>query len=80
MENFEDTIRTAARENRRVLIQFENVPGELAEREYEPYSIANDTLYAFSYLRDEFRELPLADIRRVEITSRSFVPRRPIEL
>lgn len=80
MDSFEDTIRAAARENRRVLIQFENTPGSLAEREYEPYAIQDETLYAYSYLRDEFRTLRLADIRRVEITSRTFVPRRPVEL
>jgi hypothetical protein len=80
VENFEGTIRSAARENRRVLVQFESTPGTFAERELEPYAIEEDTLIAYSYLRDEFRTLPMADIRGVEITPRTFVPRRPVDL
>jgi predicted DNA-binding transcriptional regulator YafY len=77
---FEDTLRAAGRENRRVLVVFESTPGTVAERELEPYAIEDQTLIAFSYLRDEFRTLRLSDIRAVEVTSRTFEPRRPVEL
>jgi predicted DNA-binding transcriptional regulator YafY len=80
MTDFEDTIREAGREQRRVLIQFESTPGTTYERELEPYSIEDGVLHAFSYLRNEFRTLKLADIRRVEVTPRSFTPRRPVDL
>lgn len=79
--HFEDIIREAGREQRRVLIQVETTPGgSYYERELEPYSIENGRLIAFSYLRNEFRSLALAEIRSVEITPRSFKPRRKVEL
>ena len=80
VDRFEGTIRAAARENRRVMVRFETDPGQVAEREFEPYAIEDARLIAYSYLRDEFRELPLADIRGVEITPRTFAPRRPVDL
>ncbi len=80
MTDFEAIIREAGREQRRVLIQFESTPGTVYERELEPYSIENGELYAFSYLRNEYRTLPLRDIRRVEVTPRTFTPRRPVDL
>lgn len=80
MTDFEDIIREAGREQRRVLVQFESTPGTTYERELEPYSIQNGELYAFSYLRNEYRTLKLQDIRRVEVTPRTFTPRRPVEL
>ena len=80
MTDFEAMIREAGREQRRVLIQFESTPGTIYERELEPYSIENGELYAFSYLRNEYRTLPLRDIRRVEVTPRTFTPRRPVDL
>jgi hypothetical protein len=80
INDFEGTIRAAGREKRRVLVRFESTPGEVAEREFEPYAIEDETLIAFSYLRDEFRTLPMAHIRAVEITPRTFEPRRPVDL
>lgn len=80
MPEFERLIREAGREQRRVLVRFEYAPGAQYERELEPYSIQDGVLYAFSYLRNEFRTLKLGTISRVELTPRSFIPRRPIEL
>ena len=80
MTEFEQIIREAGREQRRVLIQFESSPGTCYEREVEPYAIEDGELVAFSYLRDDYRTLPLRDIRRVEVTPRSFTPRRPVDL
>lgn len=81
MTHFEDVIREAGREQRRVLIQFECTPGgRCYERELEPYAIQDGRLIAFSYLRNEFRTLALDEIRRVEVTPRSFQPRRPVDL
>ncbi|HEU4630584.1 MAG TPA: WYL domain-containing protein [Gemmatimonadaceae bacterium] len=81
MTHFEDIIREAGREQRRVLIQFECTPGgRCYERELEPYAIQDGRLIAFSYLRNEFRTLALDEIRRVEVTPRSFQPRRPVDL
>lgn len=80
MSRFEELIREAGREQRRVLVKFESSPGTTYEREFEPYAIRNGELVAFSYLRNEFRTLRMNDIRRVELTPRSFTPRRPIEL
>ena len=79
-DRFEGTIREAARENRRVMVRVEITPGELCERELEPYAIEDANLVAYSYLRDEFRRVPMADIRGVEITPRTFAPRRPVDL
>ena len=80
MNDFESVLREAGREQRRVLVEFESTPGLRYERELEPYAIRDGELHAFSYLRNEFRTLRLADVRRVEVTPRSFVPRRDIEL
>ena len=80
MTDFETTLREAGREQRRVLVQFESTPGTVYERELEPYAIRDGELYAFSYLRNEFRTLRMADIRRVEVTPRSFTPRQPVDL
>ena len=80
MSDFENMLREAGREQRRVLVEFESTPGTRYERELEPYAIRDGQLYAFSYLRNEFRTLPLADVRRVEVTPRSFVPRRAVEM
>lgn len=80
MTDHEHLIREAGREQRRVLVRFESSPGMQYERELEPYAIREGELLAFSYLRNEFRTLRMNDIRRVELTPRSFQPRRPIEL
>lgn len=81
MQDIENALRDAARQRRRVLIQFASgVPGGEYEREMEPYAIRNGELVAFSYFRDEFRTVPLAEIRGVEVTPRSFEARRPVEL
>jgi hypothetical protein len=80
MEQFEAIIREAGREQRRVLVEIETEPGMRYERELEPYAIADGELVAFSYLRNEFRTVALADVRGVQVTPRSFTPRRDIEL
>lgn len=81
MSDIEAVLREAARQRRRVLIQFGTDDAEREyEREMEPYAIRDGALYAFSYFRDEFRTVPLADIRGVEVTPRSFEARRPVEL
>lgn len=80
MPHFEETIREAGRALRRVLVKIETTPGTTYEREFEPYAIENGDLIVFSYLRNEYRTLPLADIRGVEVTPRTFTPRRPVEL
>lgn len=80
MTNFEDVIRDAGRQHRRVRVRFQDSPGNVYDREYEPYAIENGALVAFSYMRDEFRTLPLRDILEVEVTSRTFVPRRKVDL
>ncbi|MGH7664282.1 MAG: WYL domain-containing protein [Gemmatimonadaceae bacterium] len=76
----EDILRDAGRQLRRVLIQFHSSSGREYEREMEPYAIRDGELVAFSYLRDEFRTVKLGEITGVEITPRSFTPRREIEL
>lgn len=80
MSEFEQVLREAGREQRRVLVEIESNPGTRYERELEPYAIRDGELHAFSYLRNEFRTVPLADVRRVVVTPRSFVPRREVEL
>jgi predicted DNA-binding transcriptional regulator YafY len=79
-ESHEELLRAAGRDNRRVMIRFENTPGQEVEREMEPYRIEDDVLHAFSYYRNEFRTLPLADIRGVQVTARTFTPRKPVDL
>lgn len=80
MTDFERLIREAGREQRRILVKFEVRPGHEYEREFEPYAIRDGELHAFSYLRNEFRTLRMDTITRVELTPRTFQPRRPIEL
>ena len=36
--------------------------------------VEDGVLHAFSYLRNEMRTLPMRDIRRVEVTPRTFTP------
>jgi predicted DNA-binding transcriptional regulator YafY len=81
VSDIEAVLRDAARQRRRVLIQFgSDVADREYEREMEPYAIRDGLLYAFSYFRDEFRTVPLTEIRGVEMTPRSFEARRPVEL
>lgn len=80
MNDFEDVIREAGRQHRRVRVRFQDSPGVVYDREYEPYAIQDGELVAFSYVRDEFRKLPLRDIMDVEVTPRTFTPRRKVEL
>jgi predicted DNA-binding transcriptional regulator YafY len=78
--DFESIIRDAGRQHRRVRVRFQDSPSTIYDREYEPYAIENGELVAFSYVRDEFRTLPLKDILEVEVTSRTFTPRRKVDL
>ncbi len=80
MTDFESVIRDAGRQHRRVRVRFQDSPTTVYDREYEPYAIENGEVVVFSYLRDEFRKLPLRNILDVEVTSRTFTPRRKIEL
>lgn len=80
MSDVERVIREAGREQRRVLVRVESTPGNRYERELEPYAIKDGELVAFSYLRDEFRTVPMKEIYSAELTPRSFTPRRPIDL
>jgi predicted DNA-binding transcriptional regulator YafY len=80
MENFEDIIRDAGRNKKKVRIQFRNAPTIEYDREMEPYAIRDGQLVCYSLYRDEFRTLPIADITGVDITPRTFVPRRDVEL
>jgi hypothetical protein len=79
----ESTLREAARQRRKVRarIRFDAERGETEyERSYEPYAIADDAVVVFSLFRNEFRTIPLADIRSVEMIDGEFRPRRPIEM
>lgn len=80
MTDFESVIRDAGRQHRRVRVRFQDTPNTVYDREYEPYAIENGQVVVFSYLRDEFRTLPLHCILDVEVTSRTFTPRRKVEL
>jgi predicted DNA-binding transcriptional regulator YafY len=71
----EQTIRSAAEERRRLCVRFRSPEGRVYEREMEPYGIRGGNLVAFSYYRDEFREVPLADILSLTDTGRRFDPR-----
>jgi predicted DNA-binding transcriptional regulator YafY len=77
--DFEETIREAGRQHRRIRIQFRG-PSTEYDREMEPYSIRDGELVAYSLYRDEFRTLPLAAITGVDVTTRTFVPRRKVDL
>jgi hypothetical protein len=79
----ESTLREAGRLLRKVRarIRFLSDGGETEyERSYEPYAIEHDAVVVFSLFRNEFRTIPLADIRRVEITDGEFRPRRPVTM
>ena len=80
MENISETLMHAARNSQRVVVRFEavGVPGEECERELEPYGVKDGELIAFSYFLDEFRVVPLKNIHAVEVTQRTFLPRRPV--
>lgn len=78
--DIESVIRDAGRQHRRVLVQVQPRVGSPYERELEPYRIADGSLYAFSYVRNEFRTVRLDEIQGVEVTPRTFEPRRPVEL
>ncbi len=80
MGDFESVIRDAGRQHRRVRVRFQDSPDKIYDREYEPYAIENGQVVVFSYLRDEFRTLPLKSILEVEVTSRTFTPRRKVDL
>lgn len=80
---FEETLRDAGRQMRKVRmrVRYEAESGQTEyERSYEPYSIENGELVAFSLFRNEFRTIPLADISRVQIMQGGFRPRRPVDL
>jgi predicted DNA-binding transcriptional regulator YafY len=72
----EQAIRSATEECRRLRVRFRSPEGRVYEREMEPYGIRDGNLVAFSYYRDEFRELPLADILALTDTGKRFVPRQ----
>jgi hypothetical protein len=79
----ESTLREAGRQRRKVRarIRFDAESGETEyERSYEPYAIEDNAVVVFSLFRNEFRTIPLADIKRVEMTEGEFRPRRPVEL
>ena len=80
MPDVTETLMNAARNSLRVVVRFEaiGVPGTEHEREWEPYGIRDGELVAFSYYLDEFRTVPLQNIRSVEVTDRTFMPRRPV--
>lgn len=69
------------RKSVRVIYRFQGEAGvEEHERHWEPYAIQDGHAVVFSYLRNEFRTIPLKHILSVEIRDREFEPRRPIEL
>lgn len=80
MQNIPETLMHAARNSQRVVVRFEavGVPGSECERELEPYGLRDDELIAFSYYLDEYRTVPLRNIREVQVTDRTFLPRRPL--
>ncbi len=80
LHDIEQTIRDAGRQHRRVLVHVRPRTGDAYGRELEPYSIEGGVLHAFSYVRNAFRTLPLDEIQSVEITPRTFEPRRPVDL
>ncbi|HEY5218407.1 MAG TPA: WYL domain-containing protein [Gemmatimonadaceae bacterium] len=79
----EALLRQAGREHRRVraIYRFHGESGITEhERHWEPYAIRNGHAIVFSYLRNEFRTVPLRHILKIEIGDRRFEPRRPIEM
>ena len=77
---WENVLRRAAREHRRVRIRFEYQGARETEyeREWEPYEVTPTTVTAFSYYRDEYRTLDLDRITDVEVREETFQPRRDI--
>jgi hypothetical protein len=80
MHEHEEIIREAARQRRRVAVRMQYTNGQEYEREWEPYAIENGELLAFSSFRDEYRRVKLDDILSVEISPRTFEPRRSVDL
>jgi predicted DNA-binding transcriptional regulator YafY len=79
----EELLRQAGRERRRVraTYRFHGESGVTEHvRHWEPYAIHDGHAVVFSYLRNEFRTIPLKQIVSIEIHEREFEPRRPIEL
>ncbi|MDE3216102.1 MAG: hypothetical protein KGO03_06875 [Gemmatimonadota bacterium] len=79
----EDLLRQAGRECRRVraTYRFHGESGVTEhERHWEPYAIRDGHAVVFSYLRNEFRSVPLKHIVNIEIRDAVFEPRRPIEM
>lgn len=79
----EELLRQAGRQRRRVraTYRFHGESGVTEhERHWEPYAIHDGHAVVFSYLRNEFRTIPLKHIVSVEIHEREFEPRRPVEL
>lgn len=83
ISRIEELLRKAGRECRRVTATY-RFHGEAGvaecQRLWEPYAIRDGVALVFSYLKNEFRTIPLRQIVDVEIRDRRFVPRRPIEL
>lgn len=79
----EALLRQAGREHRQVRATY-RYHGESGvtehERHWEPYAIHDGHAVVFSYLRNEFRTIPLKHIVDVKIHDVVFEPRRPIEL
>jgi predicted DNA-binding transcriptional regulator YafY len=80
MTDIEATLRTAAEQCRRVVVRYEGGSGSEYERELEPYVVGSSELVAFEYLENCYRSYPLSRILAAEVTPRSFMPRRPIEV
>jgi predicted DNA-binding transcriptional regulator YafY len=83
MSRIEELLRQAGRQHRRVraTYRFHGESGVTEhERHWEPYAIQDGHAVVFSYLRNEFRTIPLKHILSVEIHEREFEPRRPVEL
>lgn len=79
----EQTLRTAGRERRKVRarIRFAGESGESEyERSYEPYAVVDGDVVVFSLFRNEFRTIPIADIKSVEVMDETFRPRRDITM
>jgi hypothetical protein len=63
----ESTLREAGRQHRKVRARIR-------------FDSENGGVVVFSLFRNEFRTIPLADIKRVELSDDEFRPRRPIEM
>lgn len=83
VRGLEETLRAAGRERRKVRarIRFAGEGGESEyERSYEPYSVVDGDVVVFSLFRNEFRTIPIADIKSVEVMDERFRPRREIAM